>query len=62
MSTALIISTSEIIINTRAGTYFLNFGIGFLFELLVIFDRLSSILNIKDDRMIKVNELGSESP
>lgn len=46
LSTAKIFATMELMVTLRLLIFFLGISIGFYFELVIIFDRICTILNI----------------
>lgn len=42
-------------VTLRLLIFFMGIAIGFYFELVIIFDRICTILNIENKRMIKIN-------
>lgn len=56
LSTAKIFATMELMVTLRLLIFFLGISIGFYFELMIIFDRICTILNIENKRMIKISE------
>ena len=56
LNTATIFSTLEILVTLRLSLFCFGIGSGFYFELQVILERYASIMNLKDQRMIKVVE------
>ena len=46
----------EILVTARLMVFFMGIAIGFVFELIVIFERFGTIYNIVDKRMIEIDE------
>ena len=55
LSTALIFSTLELMVFLRLNIFFFSIGVGFLYELNVIFERFVNVLNIKNTQMIELD-------
>jgi hypothetical protein len=55
LTTAKIFATMELMVTLRLLVFFLGMSIGFYFELQIIFDRICTILNIENKRMIKID-------
>lgn len=52
---AKIFSTMELMVTLRLIVFFMGIGIGFYFELNIIFERFCTVLNIEDKRMIQID-------
>jgi hypothetical protein len=55
LSTALIFSTLELMVFLRLNIFFFSIGIGFLYELNVIFERFVNVFSIKNLQMIEID-------
>lgn len=55
LSTALIFSTLELMVFLRLNMFFFSIGIGFLYELNVIFERFVNVFSIKNVQMIEID-------
>ena len=57
LSTALIFSTLELMVFLKLNISFFGIGIGFFFEMIVIFERFVNVINIKNLQMIEVDSI-----
>ena len=57
LSVALIFSSSLTLVFLRQNIFFFGTGLGFFYELNVIFERFANILNIKNIQMIKIDPI-----
>jgi hypothetical protein len=55
LSTALIFSTLELMVFLRLNIFFFSIGVGFLYELNVIFGRFINVFNIENIQMIQID-------
>jgi len=55
LSTALIFSTLELMVFLRLNIFFFSIGVGFLYELNVIFERFINVFNIENIQMIQID-------
>lgn len=57
----MIFSTLQLMAYLRLNIVFLSLGVGFIYELNVIFDRFASIFNIKNIQMVKIDPIDKNS-
>ena len=57
LSGAKIFATLELLVTARLMVFLMGISIGFLFELVVIFERFATIYNIQNKKMIEIDEL-----
>lgn len=55
LSSALIFSTLELMVFLRVNLFFLAIGVGFIYELNVIFERFVNVLNIVNTQMVEID-------
>ncbi len=55
LTTALIFSTLELMVFLRLNIFFFAIGVGFLYELNVIFERFVNVLNIRNIQMVQID-------
>jgi hypothetical protein len=55
LSTALIFSTLELMVFLRLNLFFVSIGVGFMYELNVIFERFVNVFSIKNVQMIEID-------
>ena len=60
LNTANIFSTLEILVTLRLSIFYFGIGSGYYFEVMVILERYAGILNFKNERMIKIDEVSKE--
>lgn len=61
LQTSNILSTLQLVASFRLSIFFFGLMLGFYFQLIVIFERFCTIFNIKEKRMIKVDESTKKS-